>query len=241
MILFRSLSKFPCSLLCVVRFLLFVDEWIGSPQSGSEKPQVLLRIPDYEACTWYGNLLFLLIVKICIYIFIFTYWHTYVTIHLASSAWYTNYSPHESATTKNKVLPLYLSTVNIFQHFKPLLLILRCRETGTCPLPTCSINSLMLLKSCLGFLKSVTLVLQQQSCFFFFGIVTDGFFFRVSRLLLLFVVPLKFLLKEVYPLGEAHNFFQHGTVLGCTWLLSCKVMRKDQKFLDCQQKNLSTS
>ena len=45
--------------------------------------------------------------------------------------------------------------------------------------------------------------------------------------------------RKFYPLGEAHNFFQHGTVLGCTWLLSCKVMRKDQKFLDCQQKNLS--
>ena len=79
MILFRWFSKFPCSLLCVVRFLLFVDEWIGSPQSGSEKPQVLLRIPDYEARTWYGNLLFLLIVKICIH----RYSHT--GIHMLQS------------------------------------------------------------------------------------------------------------------------------------------------------------
>lgn len=81
MILFRSLSKFPCSLLCVVRFLLFVDEWIGSPQSGSEKPQVLLRIPDYEASTCYGNLLFLLIVTFCIYIYLYS--HT--GIHMLQS------------------------------------------------------------------------------------------------------------------------------------------------------------
>ena len=83
MILFRSLSKFPCSLLCVVRFLLFVDEWIGSPQSGCSIPQVLLRIPDYEASTCYGNLLFLLIVTFCMYIYVYLYSHT--GIHMLQS------------------------------------------------------------------------------------------------------------------------------------------------------------
>ena len=180
------------------------------------------------------------ILYVYIRIFIFAYWHTYVTIHDASPAWYTNYSPHESATAKNKVLQLYLSTFNIFQH----ILSLSCwfwwgvGKLAPAQLPTCSINSLMLLKSCLGFLKSATLVLQQKSRF------TDGFFFRVSRLLLLFVVPLKFLLKEgsLPTWRGAEEFFP---TWHSTWMYMAhfrvKSCVKTKDFLDCQQKNLSTS
>ena len=228
MILFRSLSKFPCSLLCVVRFLLFVDEWIGSPQSGCSIPQVLLRIPDYEASTCYGNLLFLLIVTFCMYIYVYLYSHT--GIHMLQSMMLalrdipiTHHMKVQQQRTRYCNSIFQLST-----YFN--ILSLSCwfwgvRKLAPAQLPTCSINSLMLLKSCLGILKSATLVLQQKSRF------TDGFFLQSFQAASLVCrsseVPPE---GRSYPLGEAHNFFQHGTVLGCTWLTSCKVMRKDQRF-----------
>ena len=129
---------------------------------------------------------------------------------------------------KNKVLPYCHS---IFPHISTVFFSAslvdsegkpgqqKFHEKFPCQLPTCSINSLMLLKSCLG--------VENFGRRWFFGIGTNGVFSLSSQA----ASPVCHS-SEVPPAGktgEAQN--QHGTVLDVHWLFHIKSWAKTGDFL----------
>lgn len=152
---------------------------------------------------------------------------------------YANCSPHESATAKNKVLLTATLSFNIFQHFNPLLLILmRCREA-----PKKSIKPVHSPPAPSTLWCCSRVALGTKICHVgFAGAVSDGFSseFPGCFSCLSFLWSSSWRKKTTW---RGATFFPTWHSAWCTWpmAISCKVMRKDQRFLDCQQKNLSTS